>query len=170
MIARKEPGKSVEYMEQIHTKSHNMIIAMDDMLWGIDPENDSMRKTVERMKEYTDALKKRHSTQIDILVDKKVERLELNMKHRLESFLLFKAVINAIVQSGAQNNRIHIGLEKSNIICTIQFDNNGSDMQQLDSALQGTDLGKRLKEINARLKIQLDKSHSAVILKIPASL
>lgn len=168
--ASKEPVKSIEYLEQIHTKSHNMIIAMDDMLWGIDPENDSMRKTVERMKEYTDALKNRHSTQIDILVDKKVERLELNMKHRLESFLLFKEVINTIVQGGAQNNRIHIGLEKTNIICTIQFDNNGSDMQQLGSALQRPDLDKRLKEINARLKMQLDKSHSVVILKIPANL
>ena len=160
----------MEYLEQIHTKSHNMIIAMDDMLWGLDPENDSMPKTVERMKEYTDALKNRHSTQIDMLVDKKVERLELNMKHRLESFLLFKELINTIVQSGAQNSRIHIGLEKTNIICTIQFDNNGSDMQQLGSALQRPDLDKRLKEINARLKTQLDKSHSVAVLKIPANL
>ena len=45
----KEPHKSREYFEQIHTKSHNMIIAMDDMLWSIDPENDSMSKTAERM-------------------------------------------------------------------------------------------------------------------------
>ena len=168
--ASKEPVKSIEYLEQIHTKSHNMIIAMDDMLWGIDPENDSMRKTVERMKEYTDALKNRHSTQIDILVDKKVERLELNMKHLHEAFLMFKEVINTIVQSGAQNSRIHIGLEKTNIICTIQFDNNGSDMQQLGSALQTPGLDKRLKEINARLKMQLDKSHSVAVLKIPANL
>ncbi len=91
--ANKEPEKAIEYLEQIHSKSHNMIIALDDMLWSIDPENDNMQKTVERMREFTDALKNRHKTQVDMLVDKKIEKLELNMKLRHEAFLLFKDVI-----------------------------------------------------------------------------
>jgi signal transduction histidine kinase len=51
MKADSEPEKSKEFIEQIHSKSHNMIIAMDDMLWSISPENDSMQKTVDRMQD-----------------------------------------------------------------------------------------------------------------------
>jgi ligand-binding sensor domain-containing protein len=47
-----EPQKAKEFIEQIHNKSHNAVIAMDDMLWAISPDNDSMEKTVERMQEY----------------------------------------------------------------------------------------------------------------------
>jgi len=167
--AGSEPVKSIEYLEQIHEKSHNMIIALDDMLWSIDPENDSMRKTIDRMKEYMDALKNRHSTKIDILVDKKIEKLELNMKLRLEWFLLFKEIIKTIVHCGAQNNGIHIGLEKLNIVCTFQFQNGQGDIQQLESLLQNNDMNKRLKEMRAKLKIYMDKAHSLVVLKIPVS-
>ena len=69
----KDPVKSTEYLEQIHTKSHDMIIAMDDMLWSIDPLNDSMEKTIERIREFIDALKRRHAANIELLVDKKAE-------------------------------------------------------------------------------------------------
>ncbi len=40
--AGKEPEKSKEYIEQIHSRSNNMIAAMDDMLWSIQPENDNI--------------------------------------------------------------------------------------------------------------------------------
>ena len=53
--ADKEPEQSKNYINEIHSKSHNMIIAMDDMLWSIDPANDSMAKTIDRIKEFSDA-------------------------------------------------------------------------------------------------------------------
>ncbi|HRP58580.1 triple tyrosine motif-containing protein, partial [Agriterribacter sp.] len=167
--ANKDPAKSIEYLEQIHAKSHHMIIAMDDMLWGIDPDNDSMRKIIDRTMEYTDALKNRYATQIELLVDKKVKRLELNMKRRIEFFLLFKTVINTIIQWGAQNSRIHFGLEKMHITCTIQFDNAAYDIQQLNSLLHMPALLKRMEEAQATMKAHFDKTYSMVILKIRAN-
>ena len=79
----KEPQKAKDYLEQIHTKSHNMIIAMDDMLWSLDPENDSMPKTISRVKEFADALMQRHKVSIELLVDKNVERLQ-SLKAKLD--------------------------------------------------------------------------------------
>jgi signal transduction histidine kinase len=69
--ADREPQKSKEYIEQIHAKSNNMIIVMDDMLWSLSPDNDSMKKTVERMLEYIDELKNKHAVDITMVVDKK---------------------------------------------------------------------------------------------------
>jgi signal transduction histidine kinase len=109
--ADNDPQKSKEYIEQIHARSHNMIIAVDDMLWSIDPGNDNMERTVERMKEYIDALKNRYGVEIDLLVDKKIEKFELNMKLRHEAFLMFKEGIKSLVDAGTKYAQIHIGLE-----------------------------------------------------------
>jgi len=165
--ADKDPHKSKEYFEQIHTKSHNMIIAMDDMLWSINPENDSMRKTAERMKEYVDALKNRYQVNIDILVDNDVQSLELNMKLRHDAFLLFKDGIKGVVQTGTRNCRVHIGCEKGTLLYTMQFDNKGCDKQQLNNLFNSPDLERRLKAINARLTVHVNKSSSMFELEMP---
>ena len=165
--ADKDPEKSKEYFEQIHSKSHNMIIAMDDMLWSINPENDSMQKTAERMKEYVDALKNRYNVNIDILVDKNVQALELNMKLRHDAFLLFKDGIKTVVHAGARNCRVHIGCDKGILLYTMQFSNRGCDMQQLNNLFNSQDMEKRIESINAHLNVQVHKSSSTFELELP---
>lgn len=167
--ADKDPEKSKEYIEQIHAKSHNMIIAMDDMLWSISPDNDNMSKTVERMKEYLDALNNRNGAEIDILVDKNVEALSLNMKLRHESFLLFKEAVKSLIYAGAQKCNIHISYEKPKLQFTMQFKNDCCDMQQLNNLLQRQDMETRLKTIKAQLDVQVHKSSSIFVLLVPVT-
>jgi ligand-binding sensor domain-containing protein len=162
-----EPEKSKEFIEQIHNKSHNMMIAMDDMLWSIDPENDSMKKTVERMQEYIDALNSRHEANIDMLVDERIYNLKLNMQFRHEAFILFKESISVLVKACATNCKIHVGLEKGNLLYTLQFNNEHCEMQQLNNLLQSRDLGKRMNAIKATLTVNVHKSNSILVLKVP---
>ena len=162
-----DPAKSKEYIEQIHTKSHQMIIAMDDMLWSLSPDNDNMQKTVERMKEYIDALQNRHGVHIGITIDKKVESLELNMKLRHEAFLLFKEGIRSLVQAGTRHCEIHIGLEKNSLQFTMQFENANCDMQQLNNLLHRQDLEKEMRSLQATFNVQVHKTNSVFSLMIP---
>ncbi|MCR6720322.1 MAG: hypothetical protein NVV59_08495 [Chitinophagaceae bacterium] len=96
--ADKDIDRSKEYIDQISAKSHSMIIAMDDILWSIDPENDSIEKTLLRMMEFTDALRNRHAANIELIVDKKIQKLRLSMKTRHEFFLIYKEGIRLITQ------------------------------------------------------------------------
>jgi signal transduction histidine kinase len=100
--AESEPEKAVQFIEQIHGRSHNMIIAMDDMLWSIAPENDSMSKAVDRMSEYIDALNNRHGIKIEMQADEKLNSLKPDMQLRHEAFLLFKDSIKSLVDAGVQ--------------------------------------------------------------------
>ena len=163
----KDPVKSTEYLEQIHTKSHDMIIAMDDMLWSIDPVNDSMEKTIERIREFIDALKRRHSANIELLVDKKAETLMLNMRLRHDVFILMKEGIRSVVQAGSKNVRLHIGIQKDTLLYTIDIDNEGCDLQQLTNQLQHRDLEKRLNAIRATLNSYRHQQTSIFELTVP---
>jgi len=163
----KEPQKAKEYLEQIHTKSHNMIIAMDDMLWSLAPENDTMEKTISRIKEFTDALTQRHGTAIDLLIDKKVEGLQLDMKMRHEAFLLFKEGLRSLVDAGTKLCIVHVTLEKGKLLFTIEFENAGCDMQQLNNLLHRRDMEARLHALKAKLDVQVHKSRSVFLLQLP---
>lgn len=165
--ADRDIEKSKEYIEQIHARSHNMIIAMDDMLWSIDPANDSMQKTIERMKEYIAALNSRNDANIEMIVDKKVESLSLNMRLRHESFILFKDGIKNLVDAGAKNCNVHIGLEKSQLQFTIQFDNYCCNMQQINNVLHSRENEKRMRAMDAEMKVQIHKSNSVIFLEFP---
>ena len=167
--AEKDPEKSKEYIEQIHSKSHNMIIAMDDMLWSLDPGNDSMEKTTDRMREYIDALKNRYGVNIDIAVDHKVETLPLNMKMRHDAFLVFKEGLKNLVTLGAENLHVYIKSDRSDLLFITLFDSEHCDMQQLNNLLHRQDLERRLSMIQASIEVDLHKSHSAITMRVPVS-
>lgn len=165
--AGKEPEKSKEYIEQIHNRSHSMIMAMDDMLWSIHPENDNMAKAIERISEHIDALRNRHGVKISLTIDKKVTDLKLDMKLRKNVFWLLKGGSTNIIGSGATDCSIHIWVLKQNLVYTIEFNNSKLDKQQLNNLLQRQELAEKLEEVNGVIQAQLNASKSVVELTIP---
>lgn len=167
MKAVREPEKSKEFIEEIHAKSQNMSLAMDDKLWSIDPNNDSMEKFMLRFREYIDTLRSQYSVQVDVLIDKRAESLQLKMKLRNDIFWLFKSGVTNVIKTGARNCRIHIRYEKPNLIYTLEFDSTAVDIKQLDSLRQRNELLDKLEELNAKLELKENKANTVFVLCIP---
>lgn len=165
--ADKEPEKSKEFIDQIRTKSKNMLVAMDDILWSIDPSNDSMKNFMLRFREYVDALKNQHNAQIDVLIDKRSENLNLRMKVRNEVFSLFKSGITNTINAGATNCRIHITYEKPSLIYTLEFDTAAINITQLTNLRQRAELLDKLEELDATLDFKEHKANAVFVLTIP---
>jgi len=162
-----EPEKSKEFIEQIHTKSHNMMIAMDDMLWSIAPENDSMEKTIERMREFIDAQMNRYAVHIELIIDERLKYLNLPMQLRHEAFLLFKESINGLLDARADDIRIQMGQDKSSLLYMIECNNDHCDIEELNRFLNNRKLAEKLDGINAKLDIHIKKSYAVVECRIP---
>ena len=167
--AVKEPEKSIEFIEQIHTRSQNMMIAMDDMLWGINPDNDSMAKAIERIREHVDGLCNHYAVKIDLAVDKKVEALKLNMKLKQDVVWFFKNGAGNIVRSGASNVIIHIRYIKPNLFYNVEFDNAGMNTQQLNNLLQRQELADKLAAVKGVINMQVHSTKSIIELTIPVN-
>ena len=144
-----------------------MIIAMDDMLWSLDPVNDNMPKTLERIREFIDALKNRHKVHIDLSVDPKVESLHLNMKRRHEAFLLFKDGIRSIILSGATECLVHIRLEKHTIQFNMQFKNAGCNFNTLKGLLGRDETERRLETTGITLQLLEETGESILSIRVP---
>jgi ligand-binding sensor domain-containing protein/signal transduction histidine kinase len=160
--------RSKEYIDQISEKSHNMIIAMDDILWTINPENDSMEKMLLRMREFVDALRNRNDANIEMIVDGKVASVEPDMKSRHEFFLLFKDVLRKMVErSNGTEILIYIDMIRAKLSMKIQDNGFYSDPNSIFNDTEMLDLLKRSDSINAVLDIHADGKGSFVILNLP---
>lgn len=87
------PELSKDYIQQIKLKSRSTVAAMGDVMWSIDPSNDSMQKMAERMQEIADAVKHEYDTAATITVDEHAFSYILSMKERLEFLLIYKKTI-----------------------------------------------------------------------------
>lgn len=166
--ADKDIDRSKEYIDQISAKSHAMIIAMDDILWSIDPDNDSMEKTLLRMMEFTDALRNRYAANIELIVDKKVESLNLNMKTRHEFFLVFKEGLKLIVElAGGKNTLVQIDFFRKKLSLKIQDSTASLDenVAEIDTVIEN--INDRTSGLNGESDIQYDKNGIAVVVMVP---
>lgn len=162
-----EPAKSKEFIEQIHVKSGNMINSLNDMLWAISPENDNMQKMLERLKEQADSLSHSFATSVNILVEPNVERLDLDMKLRQDIYWLLKSGITNISRMDGKDLRIHIALEKTFLLCTLEFKNSRMNLQQFNNLLQRQELESKLKEVKGKLSFETVNENSVIELKVP---
>ena len=64
----------------------------------------------------------RHGAVIELLIDKKVEKLQLNMKLRHEAFLLFKEGLRSLMDAGTKACVVHLTSERGKLLFTIEFE------------------------------------------------
>jgi hypothetical protein len=140
---------------------------MDDMLWTIRPENDSLRKVVERFGEYLATLKARPDTYIDLLIGNKIGDQKLNMKQRQTVLRLFKGGITNVLKTGGNHCQVFINIEKTQIVYNIEFDSTRLDAQRLNNLLQREELIAYLESINGVISSDFHQLKSHIGLKIP---
>ncbi len=159
--------RSKELIGQIRHQSNDMIIAMDDMLWSIDPDNDSMEKTLLRMNEFIDALKSRHDAAITMHTAPSVEKLKPDMKVRHGFFTVFKEALRLICQhSGGKNIQINIDLVKNNLVLKLQ-DQVKVNTADLNVSKNIGNMELHAKQIDAELDIHTDPERTQIILTAP---
>lgn len=159
--------RSKELIGQISEKSNNMITALDDMLWSIDPANDKMDKMLQRMSEYTDAMKKNFDTEITLKAEERLTRVDLNMKLRYGLFTIFKEGLKSIIQySNGKQTLINIDLYKNKVLLKIQ-DNTAQFVADINSHRASEEMKKHAEAMNAELDLQQDKNGIYIFLMFP---
>lgn len=166
--ADKDLDRSKEYIQQISDKSNRMIVAMDDILWSIEPENDSMERSLLRMREFIDALKHRHGAEIELVADKHLPAISLDMRKRHEFFLLFKEALRLVVQvAEGRDTLIHLDATRNKLVLKLQ-DATAEPMSQkavVEEAIK--EIYNRSFLLNADTDIQYEQKGMDIIIQLP---
>lgn len=154
MKVNKDTEKTSEYISKISDNSNRMMEAMDDIVWSINPMNDSMQRISARMREFATSVLEAKDIEVAFRVDEKVKDLRLDMESRRDFFLLFKEAVNNIAKySRARNAEIDISVHGHRLVMQIKDNGLGFDVQQADSGNGLTNMRKRAESLRGHLTI-----------------
>lgn len=162
--------RTKEYIGQISDTSNRMVHAMYDMVWSIDPKNDTMANTIERMKSFAAETETSFPINIDFDIDKQVHKLLLDMEHRYELLCVYKeAVTNAARHSQGRYVKVSIRYAGSRLIMMVLDDGRGFSMDEAAMLGRGiSDMRRRSAAINATLYIESEINTGTVVkLEMP---
>jgi len=162
MKADVDPEQSKNYIHEIKIKSRSTVVAMDDVMWSIDPANDSMDKITERMHEIADSVHHEYNTTISIDISQKTKDYGLSMKERLELMLMYKKAL-LMLAGYTQAKQITVTLEskKDDFLLKLLADSElvSKFDDRIEKALE--DIKQRAAQIQCETDLQASDSFTA---------
>jgi streptogramin lyase/two-component sensor histidine kinase len=163
-------------LEKISGTSNEMISEMNDIVWAINPRNDSMGKIIQRMESFAKPLCSAAGIELKFHYHPAIGYLNLQMEARNNFYLIFKeAINNAIKYSRCKTITVDIEQRGGTIELQIADDGLGADMQQINQrrkeSLGGNGLinmKRRAKDMKGQIDIHSSLGHGcAVRLRFP---
>jgi signal transduction histidine kinase len=148
-----------------------MMENMTDMVWSINPVNDSLDKVVVKMKVFTSEILEPKNISYHFSEDESLKGISMDADKRKNLFLIFKeAINNAAKYSGATN--VEITLQQTAKKLTMTVVDNGSGFDE-HNVRRGNGLGNmhaRAKELSAQFKLtSVINSGTYIELEMPTT-
>lgn len=144
------PEEGMNLITRINESSTSMMERMSDIVWSINPKNDSGESLVMRMKTFASEVL--GSMHIDLVynIDPEIENLKPTLEARNNVYLIFKEAVNNIAKY-SDAGKVEITLSLDNGFFTMLIKDNGKGFNVMQ-AFQGNGLNnmsQRAKAMNA---------------------
>lgn len=164
-------GEMNELLEKITDTSGKMMTEMNDIVWAINPQNDTMEKIIQRMESFARPLLAARNMQFQFTYNEDILMLNLGMERRKNFYLIFKeAVNNAIKYSGASVLEANIHYLPGRVELMVKDNGVGFNLEKEINdtrSLSGNGLRNmmaRAEEMNATLRITPAQGQGTVIV------
>ncbi len=125
----------------IGEKARAALDSISDIVWSVNPENDSMEKALARMSAYASEMLENVGTELRFVVAPGVESLSLPMEKRKDFYLIFKeAIHNCAKYARATQVVVTLAKEDNILIMSIKDNGGGFEKEQKLSNLGGNGL------------------------------
>jgi signal transduction histidine kinase len=163
-VARKKDEQQDEALEMIGEASRKIIEAMSDIVWTINPENDSFEKIIFRMKSLAYNLFKAKKIEFTFHADEILNEKKLSLEERRNFYLIFKEAINNLVKySNAARVAITLTNENDTIKLSIKDDGVGFEMADDTTGNGLKNMKRRAMEMKAQFNIESGKGNGTQI-------
>jgi len=164
--ADKNIEQAKDFIDQISEKSRYMMQAMEDTMWSIDPQNDSMRQTLLRIREVTENFRSVYGIDIDLIVDNRVQELELDMKLRHELYFYYKEAIDFLINNmQCEQIFVNINKVKSKLMVEILSECRCENAEDLEPRFADA-IRKRIGALPSSIDILADASSFSALLYV----
>jgi len=156
-LAMKDNSSShtLETMNEIKDSSILLMERMDDIVWSINPRNDSLENLLMRIRHFATTLFEAKDIDYQIEIQKNIHEVRLPMDYRQHIYLILKEAINNLVKYGrASAATIEVRFDHQHLQLCIRDNGQGFDPScpSAGNGIQG--MKQRAALMNARLAIR----------------
>lgn len=121
-----EKSQATAIVERIGERSEKMIEAMSDIVWSINPVNDSLENMLVRMRQYAAEMLESKNITYQFKADRRMIKIKLSLEARKDVYLIFKeAINNAVKHSDCNQVIIELKLVRKNFEMIVSDNGNG---------------------------------------------
>ena len=127
LVAKKQLGDEhpvTPLLTQIGQSAQNAGDSIDEIIWSVNPGNDSARDTINRMRKYLSEIFELHGIEYNIQLPEIDAHKKLSMQVRRDLWLICKEAVNNMVKY-ANCSKAGIKMEVTNGTLHIKIDDNG---------------------------------------------
>ena len=154
-LAANQPQKAEQMVGKISEDARQMLESMDDIVWTINPRNDSMQHLFTRLREYAKPLAESKEIALDFVTDAQVESLSLPLQVRQNVYLIVKEALNNAFKY-AQASQINVEFRGQSDEWNVAVVDNGVgfDVEAVNSRNGLKNMKKRAEEIGGTLVLE----------------
>lgn len=119
-----DPNRARQNLDRIGQTARLVMDAMSDIVWSINPTQDTMQQVLDRMKQVADELFGGTDTAVSFRVEAGVDTLSLPLENRRDFFLIYKETMTNAARY-ARSSQIQVGLGLANGLLRLTVDDNG---------------------------------------------
>ena len=156
-----EMEKSLNVIQQSSTE---MVTKLNDIIWAVDPQHDSLQKLVQRLEDYAVEIAGAKGMRVDVNVPKDLEKLKVPMKARRNIYLICKEGINnAAKYSEAASLELKVKTIDHSLEFVIRDNGIGYDPDSVRRGNGLENMQKRAHDIGAKLRLETVKGKGSTI-------
>jgi ligand-binding sensor domain-containing protein/two-component sensor histidine kinase len=151
-----QQGKELQLeqtLEKISETSVDMVSEMSDIVWTINPRNDTMAMMLQRMQSFAKPLLNAKEIVFHFDYDDSIQFLNLEMTQRKNFYLIFKEAVNNVLKYAACKNLfVNITTKHNRLQMIIQDDGVGFNLSDIEKKTAQSLSGNGLRNMLLRAK------------------
>ena len=157
-------SRLAEVLKKIGANSREILHSMDDIIWSVNPQDDSLISLTVRLREYAIPVCEAREIALSMNIDDTTDRIKLGMDERRNIFLITKeAINNAVKHSGCTALSVVFAVTGKYIEASVSDNGCGFDPQSPTSRNGVANMKRRAQQIAAHLTILSENNTGTTI-------
>jgi len=160
-----EPKKQVE---KIKENTQSVMENISDIVWSMNPDNDSFERVVIRMKEFAGNLLEPQHIDYHFQTDDNLEKLKLSPGKKRDLYLIYKEVVNNMAKySRGSNAAITLAKSGQYLLLTVKDNGVGFDVNTVKKGNGLKNMKSRAERQHGMLEMKSDSSGTTITVRLP---
>ncbi len=147
--------KTKASLEKINERSQRLLDNMSDIIWNINPGNDTIEEVMSRMREYATTILEAKNIEYTFNFPKEKMDCKLSMEVKNNMYLIFKEAVNNLSKySGATKANLSLTFDEKNIHLKIEDNGKGFNEDEIKHRGGLSNMQHRAEEIKGTMAIK----------------